>query len=121
MNQKKGKIYETETYTTKCECGEIVTQEYYKKFDVDVKSDFDMFIGFCQCGNIFVAQYPMEVEKNKTRDEGPQIEVEYEYIDNGKLKTAKEHLAGLKAQLFQHAIDHANGENIYYNNDRTKK
>ena len=51
----------------------------------------------------------------------PIIEVEYDYVKNGKLEHAKEIVAGLKGQIYQHAIDHALGENIYYNKDRTKK
>lgn len=51
----------------------------------------------------------------------PILEVEYDYVKDGKLEHAKEIVAGLKAQIYQHAIDHAMGENIYYNKNRSKK
>jgi peptide deformylase len=51
----------------------------------------------------------------------PILEVEYDYVKDGKLEHAKEIVAGLKGQLFQHAIDHSMGENIYYNVNRSKK
>jgi peptide deformylase len=48
------------------------------------------------------------------------VKYQYPYM-LGILKTKTEEVYGLKAQAFQHAIDHDRGENIYYNADGSKK
>jgi len=71
IKQKEiGKVFETDSCYTKCSCGEAVRQEWYVKIDPNsLEGGMDCFVGFCKCGNIFVAQFPKKLEK----EEGGEI------------------------------------------------
>lgn len=58
------KTIETDCYVNKCECGELNTMKRFVQFEEGGhKADFDVFLAFCCCGNIFVSRI----------DDGPAI------------------------------------------------
>ena len=65
--EKVGQVFETETYYTKCDCGEVVSQQYFWQTDgCGEIITGDCFIGFCKCGNVFISQKPQQLEQGKT-------------------------------------------------------
>jgi hypothetical protein len=65
------KIIETDSYKTKCECGEFVKQRLWVKKEIigetgELKDTYwNCHLGFCECGNIFIGRYPSKEEKLK--------------------------------------------------------
>ena len=48
----KGKIFGSDVKFNECECGRIVESYFYDR------KGWCCALGFCECGNLFVAQFP---------------------------------------------------------------
>lgn len=67
VRRVRGKVFETDWKVTKCECGEEVQQPekgYLGTFfSKEGQIQQECYVGFCTCGNIFIAQRPLKIEK----------------------------------------------------------
>ena len=55
FKKTKNKIFKTSNFCNQCECGEVVTMELYKQMNLLDKTTKERLVGFCKCGNIFIA------------------------------------------------------------------
>ena len=52
----KGKVFLTDCFISKCECGKKVQQKMWKS------KDEECILGDCDCGNIFISQRPQKIK-----------------------------------------------------------
>ena len=94
MRQIDKKIFETETYFTRCECGADVRQSMFQRVDEtrgpQQRTSVTFVMGFCRCGNLFFSEWPM-IERyliEETREWG---------VPYDDTRTDEEHRARAKA------------------------
>ena len=65
MVTKTGKVFTTKDYMTKCECGNINTQEYFLGTNEGKLNGKECFVSFCKCGNVFVSKPTTSMKPNR--------------------------------------------------------